>query len=163
MNARKQSGFTLIELMIVVAIMGILATMSMPTFQERVIRAQVGEALSLAEFAKESVAGFYRTHKRMPASNKEAGLPPPDKIIGNHVAALEVKDGAIHVTFGNRANKNASGKVLSIRPAVVAAFPQVPIAWNCGSAEAPAGMKSFGTNQTTLPGYFLPADCRGEK
>ena len=65
--------------------------------------------------------------------------------------------------FGNRANKNAAGKVLSIRPAVVAAYPQVPIAWNCGGAEAPAGMKLFGINQTTLPGYFLPVDCRAER
>ena len=65
--------------------------------------------------------------------------------------------------FGNRANKNAAGKVLSIRPAVVAAYAQVPIAWNCGGAEAPAGMKMFGSNQTTLPGHFLPVDCRGEK
>ena len=163
MHKIAQSGYTLIEMMIVVAIMGILATMATPSFQERVIRAQVGEALALSEFAKESIANYYRVNKRMPKNNTEAGLPPPDKIMGNHVVSLEVNDGAINVRFGNRVNKNANGKILSIRPAVVAAFPQVPIAWNCGTAEAPASMKTFGTNQTTLQGYFLPVDCRGEK
>ena len=156
-------GFTLIELMIVVSIVGILATIAMPSYQERFIRAQVAEAIGLADFAKENVAAYYRANKRMPKNNADAGLPPADKIVGNYVVSLNVNEGAIHVQFGNRVNKNAAGKVLSIRPAVVAAYPQVPIAWNCGGAEAPAGMKTFGTNQTTLPGHFLPVDCRGER
>ena len=118
MHKIAQSGFTLIELMIVVAIMGILATMATPSFQERIIRAQVGEALALSEFAKESIANYYRVNKRMPKNNTEAGLPPPDKIMGNHVVSLEVNDGAINVKFGNRVNKNASGKKF---------FPFVPL------------------------------------
>jgi len=51
----------------------------------------------------------------MPKSNAEAGLPPPDKIVGNFVSAVEVVEGAIHVTLGNRVNRNAAGKLLSIR------------------------------------------------
>ncbi len=156
----KQKGFTLIELMIVIAIMGILATVALPTYQERAIRVQVGEATGLAEFAKESIAAYYRANKRMPKNNAEAGLPPADKIIGNYVTGLEVADGAIHVTLGNRINRNAAGKVFSIRPAVVAAYPQIPIAWNCGVATPPAGMKAYGDNRTSLAAPFLPVDCR---
>ena len=158
-----QHGFTLIELMIVVAIMGILATMAVPSYQERVIKAQVQEGLSLAEFAKENITAFYRAQKRMPKNNAEAGLPPADKIIGNHVAAIEVADGAVHIKFGNRANKNAVGKIVTLRPAAIASYPQVPLAWNCGTAEPPAGMKALGANRTTLPGMYLPVDCRGER
>jgi type IV pilus assembly protein PilA len=157
---KKFSGFTLIELMIVVAILGILATLAVPTFQERVIRAQVNEAISLSEFAKEGVAAYLRANKRMPRNNAEAGLPPPDKIIGNYVTSLEVADGAIQVALGNRINRNASGKVLTIRPSVVTDYPQVPISWNCGVAEPPAGMKTFGENRTSLSSPYLPVDCR---
>lgn len=157
----KFSGFTLIELMIVVAIMGILATLAVPTFQERVIRAQVNEAISLSEFAKDGVASYFRTNKHMPRNNAEAGLPPSDKIIGNYVTSLEVVDGAIHVTLGNRVNRHASGKVFTIRPSVVTAYPQVPISWNCGVAEPPASMKHFGENRTNLSSPYLPVDCRG--
>jgi type IV pilus assembly protein PilA len=157
---KQLRGFTLIELMIVIAIMGILTTVAMPTFQERVIRVQVGEAIGLADFAKEGIAAYYRANKRMPKNNAEAGLPPADKIIGNYVTALEVIDGAIHVTLGNRINRNAAGKLFSIRPAVVTAYPQVPIAWNCGVATPPAGMKVFGESRTSLAAPYLPVDCR---
>lgn len=160
---RLENGFTLIELMIVVAIMGILATMAVPSYQERAIKAQIQEGLGLAEYAKESINAFYRAQRRMPKNNAEAGLPPADKIIGNHVAAIEVADGAVHIKFGNRANKNAVGKVVTVRPAAVSGYSQVPLAWNCGTAEPPAGMKAFGANQTTMPGVFLPVNCRGEK
>lgn len=154
------AGFTLIELMIVIAIVGVLATMALPSYQERFIRAQITEAMTLAEYAKEGVNAYYRANKRMPKGNAEAGLPPPDKLIGNHVTAIEVKDGAVHVTLGHRANHNAAGKVLTLRPAAVEGYAQVPLAWNCGMAEPPKGMKAFGTNLTTLPAPYLPIDCR---
>jgi type IV pilus assembly protein PilA len=157
---RTARGFTLIELMIVVAIIGILATLAMPTFQDRVIRAQVGEALNLAEFAKQAVGEFHVRNKRLPKDNAEAGLPPPDKILGNYVTELRVEQGAIVVALGNRSNANIEGKKLSIRPAVVEGYPAVPIAWVCGNASSPAKMKVMGTNATTLPGPHLPIDCR---
>lgn len=157
---RASRGFTLIELMIVIAIIGILATMAMPTFQDRVIRSQVAEAMNLAEFARQGVAAYYARARRMPRDNAEAGLPPGDKIMGNYVTDVSVKDGVIVITFGNRSNAHIEGKKLALRPAVVEGHPAVPIAWVCGNAPAPGKMKVAGSNATTLPGPHLPIDCR---
>lgn len=157
---KTQDGFTLIELMIVIAIIGVLATMAVPSYQERFIRAQIAEGIGLADFAKENVNSYFRANKRMPGSNAEAGLPPAQKIVGNYVTAVEVKDGAIHITLGHRVNRNVAGKVLSLRPAAVEGYPQVPLAWNCGIASAPQGMKTFGENRTDLATHLLPVDCR---
>jgi type IV pilus assembly protein PilA len=156
----RHGGFTLIELMVVVAIMGIMATLAMPSYQDRIIRAQVKEALSLASFAQEGVQAFQRTHRKLPANNAEAGLPPADKIVGNHVVGVRVEAGATHLSFGNNANRNLAGKTLTLRPAIVKDHPQVPIAWVCGQAGVPAQMQAMGDNRTDLPLEFLPVDCR---
>jgi len=124
-----------------------------------VIRAQVGEALTFAEFAKEAIAEQYKRTRRIPRSNAEAGLPEPDKIIGSYVTRLEVKDGAINVTLGNRINKFASGKVVSVR-ATAAPAPAVPLSWACGNAAMPEALTVAGANATTLPPNYLPVDCR---
>jgi len=74
-----------------------------------------------------------------------------------------VHDGAIQLTFGNRVNNAIAGKVLSLRPAVVEDAPIVPIAWVCGSAEAPDGMQVHGQNVTDIPDQLLPVECRSFK
>lgn len=155
-----KKGFTLIELMIVIAIISTLATMAMPSLMDRVIRSQVKESLQLAEMVQQGVDEFYRHHKRLPATNKEAGLPAAEKIIGNFTSKIMVEDGAIHITLGNRINLHASGKVVSLRPAVVKDEPRVPIAWVCGQATVPNGMTSPAANQTTLLSRLLPIECR---
>jgi type IV pilus assembly protein PilA len=154
-------GFTLIELMIVVSIMGVLATMAIPSYQDRVIRTQVGEGIALAEFARQAVAAQYARSRNLPKDNSVAGMPPAEKIVGNYVSALSVQEGMIVISFGNLSNKHLQGKKLSLRPAVVEGYPQVPIAWVCGLAGVPEKMKVFGKNETNLPGPYLPIDCRG--
>jgi type IV pilus assembly protein PilA len=156
----RHGGFTLIELMVVVAIIGVMATLAMPSYQDRIIRAQVKEALGLAGFAQESVQAFQRAHRKLPASNAEAGLPPADKIVGNYVSRVQVEAGATHLTFGNNVNRNLAGKTLTLRPAIVVAYPQVPITWVCGMAGVPTPMEAQGQNRTDLPLEFLPIDCR---
>jgi type IV pilus assembly protein PilA len=79
------------------------------------------------------------------------------------VSSLAVRDGAIHLTFGNRASGAISGKMLSLRPAVVEDAPIVPVAWVCGSAEAPDKMKVMGANLTNVKDGVLPLDCRALK
>lgn len=157
---RRSDGFTLIELMIVIAIMGVMATMAVPSYQDRIIRSQVQEALKMSAVAQEVIEGYYRTHGRLPADNAQAGLPPPDRFVGNYVRQLRVADGALHLSFGQRSNTHLHGKVLSLRPAVVADYRAVPIAWVCGQAGVPAGMQGRGANRTDLPVHFLPIDCR---
>lgn len=154
-------GFTLIELLIVIAILGILSTLALPSYQDRVIRTQVTEALTLAELAQKGVEDFYKAKKRMPENNSQAGLPSPEKIVGNFVKRVEVANGAVNVTFGNRVNKNIEGKILTLMPAVVSDAPIVPVAWVCGNASVPAGMTVKGkNNMTDLMPRHLPVNCR---
>jgi len=157
---RTGKGFTLIELMIVVSIMAVLATLAVPSYQDRVIRTQVGEGIGLAEFVRQSVQAHYNRTRRMPKDNAAAGLPEPKFIVGNYVSEISVVEGVITITFGNRSNRHLSGKKLSLRPAVVEGHPIVPIAWVCGGASVPERMKVLGENDTTLPGPHLPVDCR---
>ncbi len=157
---RRSRGFTLIELMIVIAIMSILATMAVPSFQDRGIRTQVSEGLALADFAKQAVGTYYARHHTMPPDNAAAGLPPADRIVGNYVSSIAVRGGALVITFGNTANRNLAGMKLALRPATVEGYPQVPIAWVCGAAAVPDKMRAHGENATNLPGTHLPLDCR---
>lgn len=160
MKKHYAPGFTLIELMIVITIIGILATMAVPSYQDRVIRAQVSEGIALAEFARQSIAAHYARTRSLPKDNAAAGLPPAERIVGNYVSNVGVAEGSIVITYGNLSNRFITGKKLSMRPAIVEGYPQVPIAWICGTAGIPEKMKVFGTNETTLPGPYLPVDCR---
>ncbi len=156
MKPHLQSAFTLIELMIVVAIIGILSTMAIPTYQDYVIRTQVKEALLLGEAAQKGVNEYYQNYRQFPPNNAAASLPAPEHLIGNYVSAVNVKDGVVNITLGNRINALAAGKILSLRPAYVSANPSSPIAWLCGYAEAVSGMQAFGE----IPPAYLAPDCR---
>lgn len=158
--AKSPRGFTLIELLIVIAIITILSTMALPSFQDRVIRTQVAQAIAVAEIAKKDVEDYYRAKGSLPRNNAQAGLPEANKIIGNYVRSVKVGDGSIDITFGNRINKNASDKILTIRPAVVKDAPVVPIAWVCGYATVPQGMTVTERNNTTIAARQVPVDCR---
>jgi type IV pilus assembly protein PilA len=160
MQNNNENGFTLIELMIVLSIIGILATMAVPSYQDRVIRTQVREALDLAKVAEEEIQNYYKRRGSLPVDNAAVGLPAPKVIVGNYVTAVEIRDGAVHVTLGNRVNKHVLGKIISIRPAVVAASAKVPIAWIRGYASVPAGMAARGANRTDLLPRHLPIECR---
>jgi type IV pilus assembly protein PilA len=158
---RRASAFTLIELVVVIAILAILALIMLPSYVDAMVRNQIVEALPLAEVAQKPVAAAWTATQTFPPDNAAAGLPAPDKVVSNLVSAVVVRDGAIDMTFGNRAHGQLQGAVLSMRPAVVADAPVVPVAWVCGHAPAPAKMTVHGENRTTVPARFLPARCRG--
>jgi type IV pilus assembly protein PilA len=160
---KLKRGFTLIELMIVIAIIGILGSMAIPTYQNFVIRAQVVEATNLVEGIKQSVTEYYTLHQTFPADNQILQVPKPQHLIGNFVAGVEVTAGAIHVKLGHRVNTLVNGKILSLRPAIVKASPRSPISWLCGYAEPVEGMMAQGANRTNVPAFYLAPTCRAWK
>jgi len=153
-------GFTLIEMMVVVAIIAVLALMMAPMVSDRAIREQVAEALPLADLAKKPIGDAWAATQILPADNAAAGLPPAEKIVSDRVNAVTVENGSIHVRFGNRASSAIRGKTLTLRPAVVADAPIVPITWLCGYAAPPDKMTAKGPNRTDFPPGYLPARCR---
>ncbi len=153
----------MVEMMAVVAVITILALMAVPSYLDKIVRAQIEAALPLADIAKRPIAAIWAASQEMPVDNDAAGLPVAEKIVNNYVSAVTVADGVIHLTFGNRASKAIAGKVLSLRPAVVEGAPVVPIAWVCGSAEVPEKMTVMGHDRTDIEAGLLPLECRALK
>ena len=100
----QNRGFTLIELMIVVSIIGILAAVAIPSFQTYITRTQVVEALTIAGELQTSVKDYYEFKGGFPETNEQAGIPMPSQLIGNYVSSIELSDGAFHITLGNKVN-----------------------------------------------------------
>jgi type IV pilus assembly protein PilA len=158
--ALRRTGFTLLEMVIVMAVLAILALVALPNFTDRIVRDQVAEAVTLAAIAKPPIEAAWRAGKPLPADNTAAGLPAAEKIENNVVRAVAVQDGAIQISFGNRAHARLKGKTLSLRPAVVEDAAIVPVTWLCGMAPAPGKMTAKGTNRTDIPVALLPLRCR---
>lgn len=153
-------GFSLIEMMVVVAILGILAMVAIPSSMSKIIREQITAAMPLADIAKVPIAAAWSISQVMLADNAEADLPNPDKVVSNFISALEIDNGAIHMTFGNKAHPQIKDKVLSLRPAVIEESKVVPVAWVCGHAKAPENMTVKGENRTNISSELLPQLCR---
>lgn len=158
LSARR--GFSLIELMIVVAVVAVLALLAMPSFTDRIVRKQVAETLPVVEFAKQNVALFRGLSGKFPVDNTEASLPPADKIVGSFLSSVTVRDGVLVLVFGNGANPLLKGKQLALRPAYVPDYPQVPLVWVCAGAAVPDQMQVHGTDSTDIPALYLPLACR---
>ena len=157
---KRHRGFTMVEMIAVLAVVAILATLAVPSYLEKIVREQIKSALPLADVAKPPIEASWRGAQAFPADNASAGLPPADRIVANYVSAVAVRNGAITVTFGNRASNAIAGKSLTLRPAVVDDAPIVPIAWVCGYADPPNQMTVNGENVTNIAQGLLPFECR---
>ena len=153
-------GFSFLELMLVLAVVGILVMMTLPSLREGAMRKQIKEGMALADVAKTGVATYYTASGEMPKNNEQAGIPPAHKIVGTFVKAVDVTEGAITLTFGNNANAAIDGKKLTFRPAIVEEHRQVPISWICANVAVPKGMELKGRDATDVPTHWLPVECR---
>lgn len=158
---RRNAGFTWIELLFVLAVFAILMAMAIPGLRDVAAKSQVRDGLVLADLARRGVQAAWTAKGEMPADNAAAGIPPRDKIVGNLIKDVNVAGGAITLTYGNNVSKVLDGKRLTLRPAVVADQPMVPIAWICHRLPVPKGMEVQGKDETDIPPNFLPLECRG--
>ncbi len=142
------------------AIVALLAAMALPSMTNSIVRKQIVDAVPLVDFVKAAVAQAWSGAGTLPSNNSAAALPPPDKIVGNYVSSVSVENGAIQITFGNNAHRSIAGKMLTLRPAVVADTPIVPVAWICANAPVPNGMTVQGTDRTDIPLAMLPYNCQ---
>lgn len=163
---RREHGFTLIELMIVVAIIGILASLAVSAYQTYTVRAQVAEGINFAAAAKVLIVDAYTNEGVPPAGRLEAGMSAnATDNSGTYVTQVDVVNGRIDVTFGNDAHVEIQGDTLSLTPYVTAGEVVV---WRCGNAPAPPGGNLMGTGggvvaahlAPTVDTRYLPSSCR---
>jgi type IV pilus assembly protein PilA len=160
MRKQLQKGFTLIELMIVVAIIGILAAIAIPAYQDYTIRSQVTEGLNLSSDIKAGIAEFRANRGTWPAAITDLGIAAATDKSGKYVTAIAVQaTGRVDITYGNQANAaNLAGKILTLSPGLNA---NGDVVWVCGTRAVPAGLAvAPPAAGTTVANKYLPNDCR---
>ena len=152
-----QKGFTLIELMIVVAIIGILAAIAIPAYQDYTVRSQVTEGMNLASAVETGAAEYFANTGSFPTTLSAAGISSSPS--GKYVSAIGL-NGAITVTYGNQVNAAVAGNTLGLTPYL---SPNNDVVWVCGNHTAPAGVTiatGVTAATTNVLDKYLPQTCR---
>jgi len=157
MLKQVQKGFTLIELMIVIAIIGILAAIAIPAYQNYTIRSQITEGLTLGDGWKTAISEYYANTGCWPTISNLAGMCCSQ---GKYEQSITVASGGvIAITYGNQVNQKVSGQTLSIVPYTNA---NNDVLWVCGTAAAPSGVATIASGAsvaTSIPSQYLPTSC----
>jgi type IV pilus assembly protein PilA len=140
---KAQQGFTLIELMVVVAIIGIMTMVALPAYQGYLVRAQVAEGLNLSGPLQYAVAAYHKDKGVFPVDNAEAALLSPTSYSGSYVESMSVNGAVISIFYGNKANAQISGSTVTI----TAISNPGSMSWTCASGGI-------------IPDSFLPSSCR---
>ena len=141
---KQQHGFTLIELMIVVAIIGILAAIAIPAYQDYIVRSKISEGLNMAGAAKLAVSETYDSTGVMPTDNGAAGLPGAGSIVGSYVASISVgNNGVVSINYNSSVggNPSADGTTMILTPTST----EGSMKWSCSG---------------TMSNKYRPANCR---
>ncbi|HEZ2353058.1 TPA: pilin [Neisseria meningitidis] len=159
-----QKGFTLIELMIVIAIVGILAAVALPAYQDYTARAQVSEAILLAEGQKSAVTEYYLNHGEWPGDNSSAGVATSSEIKGKYVKSVEVKNGVVTAQMASsNVNNEIKGKKLSLwakrQAGSVKWFCGLPVTRNDTAKDDTVAVNKV-TDNNGINTKHLPSTCR---
>jgi type IV pilus assembly protein PilA len=157
-----QKGFTLIELMIVIAIIGILAAIAIPAYQNYTIRSQVTEGLSLADGWKTSISEYYAQNGAFPTTSGTSGgaltIVAAGASTGKYVGSIAVSTGGqIVIKYtGTQVNSKISGSTLDLSPGL---DTNNDVVWVCGPATAPTGVTGVQADASTVSAQYLPSSC----
>ncbi|HEZ6236135.1 TPA: pilin [Neisseria meningitidis] len=157
-----QKGFTLIELMIVIAIVGILAAVALPAYQDYTARAQVSEAILLAEGQKSAVTEYYLNHGEWPSNNSSAGVASASDIKGKYVKSVTVANGVVTATM---ASSNVNNEIKDKKLSLWAKRQDGSVKWFCGQPVTRAGTGANAddvtkTDADNINTKHLPSTCR---
>ena len=145
MPKSNQQAFTLVEIMIVIAIIGILSMIAIPAYNDFAVRTKVAEGLSLASGAKTSIMEYYLTQGHWPTNNGQAGLPDPDTIHGKFVKQVNIENNHVVITFGSEAGQDLNNKDLIM------------------SANDNGGAIQWDCKANDIENKYLPPNCRTMK
>lgn len=158
----RGGGYTLIEILIAVAVLGVLVALVVPAYQVYTVRAQVAEGLQLGGQVQAAVVDYYSQNGTWPwgisNADSSSNLNFTSEPTGVYLMRIDVGPGNVRLRYGNRAHADIYGTILSLNAAVT---PAGDIVWLCGLATGlPAGATLVGTGETTVPVQYLPTNCR---